>query len=158
MRNSPNYDPNHRQVINIVTDGQPNISWDSNYFGYYVGTAQGKVWAAQFRNYTINLLGMTSDGVSFNMDEIDIEAVGTDVDLSWLQNSIAFPQPGYYGWPPAKPGWVRHVDSYTEFAQTIHEKFIIVMRHITNCASLTGVTPADTNSANDESCITIQLQ
>jgi hypothetical protein len=98
---------------------------------------------------------MTSDGVSFNMDEIDVEAVGTDVDLNWLRDSIAFPQPGYDSWPPTKPGWVRHVDSYTEFAETIHEKFVFVLQHITNCASLTGVTQTDTNSANDGSCITL---
>ncbi len=160
MKASPNYDPSHRQVINIVTDGQPNVSWDSHYptdyYGEYVGTALGKIWAAQYRNYTVSLLGMTSDGVSFNKDEIDVEAVGTDVDLPWLTNTIAFPQPGYGGWPPIKPGWVRHVDSYTQFSETVHEKFIIVLQHITNSASLAAVVPADTNPANDVSSITIQ--
>ena len=162
MRASPNYDPSkRRQVINIVTDGQPNVSWDSHYptyyYGEYVGTALGKVWAAQYRNYSISLLGMTSDGVSFNQDEIDVEAVGTDVDLSFLQNRIAFPQSGYGGWPPAKPGYVRHVANYTEFSQTIHEQFKLLFNNniITSNAEIKISIPLDTNPANNKFSLTI---
>jgi len=155
MKASPNYDSSHRQVINIVTDGQPNVSWDHDYIGHYVGNVLGKVWAAQYRNYSISLLGMTSDGVSFNRDEIDVEAVGTDVDLNGLQNRIAFPQPGYEGWPPTKPGYVRHVANYTEFAQTIGQQFQLLFNSITSNAEIQTSIPLDTNPANNKFSLTI---
>jgi PKD repeat protein len=105
--NSPNFDPNDRQVINIVTDGEPN-------------SESATITA---RNSMISTLGMDVDP----KDEIDAEAIGTFIDSSWLRDNIVWPQPGVIA-PPYIPGygWVRVVTNFEEFSETIGEKFELI--------------------------------
>jgi uncharacterized protein YegL len=101
LSGSPNFDPALRQVVNVVTDGDPNN--DAN--------------AVAARDNMITVLGMTTD-----QDEIDAEAIGSGPDINYLQYSIVYPQPGNIA-PPFVPGWVRQVANATEFAETVCEKF-----------------------------------
>lgn len=162
LRNSPFYNSDYRQVINIVTDGNPNVNAVP---GPYTGTScpvsSAKSAAVTARNYLISHLQMTNTNPpSFNKDEIDSEAVGTsaNIDLSWLNNSIIWPQPGTQNWPPSKPGWLRQFATYTDFAQLIHEKFQLIFGPVINYAHLTQSTPADSNSANNEGSVSITPQ
>jgi hypothetical protein len=73
--------------------------------------------------------------MSPDQDEIDVEGIGiTDSNRDWLKNNIIFPATGYSSppedWPPQPPqerGWVRVVEDAEEFAETICEKFEIVL-------------------------------
>lgn len=161
LKNSPDYDADHRQVINIVTDGVPNIDSDptSPYTGVYVGADDGKIAAEAAMTYLLDTLAMTSDGVSFGGDEVDVEAIDfPTAAYTWLKTNIVWPQPANEDWPPTAPGWIRSIDTYDEFAQTIKEKFQIVFEGIENCAELIDSTPVDINPTNDKSCIVITPQ
>lgn len=160
LKASSDYDASYRQVVNIVTDGVPNVDSDpdSPYTGSYnVAGAQAAAEAAM--TYLLSTLAMTSDSVSFGGDEVDVEAIDFPIDAyDWLKDNIVWPQPADESWPPLAPGWIRSIDTYAEFAETIKEKFIIVFENIENCAELTASTPVDINSANDKACITITPQ
>ena len=110
LKASPNFASYPRKVINLVTDGAPNV-----------GSPTPTQAAVNSRNNLLSNLGMTSDE-----DEFDAEFVGAG-DISWLRDSIVWPQPGYTDWPPTGPGWIRQVSSYTEFSETICEKFILII-------------------------------
>jgi len=74
-------------------------------------------------------------------DEFDAVAVGSGPDVAWLRDSIVWPEPGTE-WVLEEPegsGWVRHVESYEEFAQTIAELFEFVFNGIT----ATGTASSD---------------
>ncbi len=102
-----------RQIINIVTDGVPNIPG---------GESTAKAAAVTARNDMIDDLGMDPDE-----DEIDAEGIGiSSANIAWLRDNIVWPQPGYDTWPPIGPGWVRAVTNFEEFSTTIGEKFDIL--------------------------------
>jgi uncharacterized repeat protein (TIGR01451 family) len=144
-----------RQVINLITDGQPNVIYDDSirYNGiwqkgpnrYVLGKADTELALTYFES-----LITIEEGV----DEIDSEAVGdgTDVDVPWLRDHVVRPQPGNLA-PPFIPGWVISVADYTELADTLYEKFLVIFPPIENCATL--VEPTDTNPSNDQSCVTV---
>ena len=152
MTASPNFDPTNRQVINLVSDGLPNVvTGPTDLCGTSSTTyAAGKQCAEDARNYMIAQLGMTAD-----QDEFDAEAVGAGTDVSWLRDNMVWPEPGYDTWPPAGPGWVRYVDDYTEFADTIAEKFVIIFQEIENVATRISSDPVDPNPDNDQDSVQI---
>jgi len=122
LADSPNFCSCAKQALNIVTDGEPNCCCDG-YSGSGCGSSNGKDSAVDARNYAIATLEMTAD-----QDEIDVEGVGIENEnRDWLKDSIVYPQPGYIA-PPFDHGrgWVRVVANYTEFANTICEKFQVV--------------------------------
>jgi hypothetical protein len=149
-----------RKVINLVTDGQANVVCNQ---GQYSGTYQsgghghpdpyveGKASAENARNYLLTTLNMTTD----NQDEFDSEAVGTDNDIPWLRDNIVYPQPGSDTWPPPGPGWVRHVTSYTEFADIIDEQFYIIFNTITVDMEILPSDIIDPNPSNNDFFITL---
>jgi len=153
LENSTNFDTSNRQVINIVTDGIPNVVTDPDELcgSGSSTTTLGKQCAEEARDYLIQNLGMTAD-----QDEIDAEAVGSGTDVTWLRNNIVWP--GSYDWPPDGPGWVRYVDDYTEFAESIAEKFVIIFTELENIATKISSSPDDPNSDNDEDKVTIYPQ
>jgi hypothetical protein len=104
-----------RQIVNIVTDGAPNV-----------GEPNGETAAENARNNMITTLGLIA-----GEDEIDAEGVGiTQANHNWLRDNIVWPQPGYEDWPPTGPGWIRDIASYTEFSETIAEKFEVLFKPI----------------------------
>jgi uncharacterized repeat protein (TIGR01451 family) len=160
LRGSDYYSPDNRQVINLVTDGQPNcICEPGEHTGTFMGsgvtgTALGKASAEAARQYLLDTLEMDSD-----QDEFDSEAVGDAADAEWLRDYIVWP--GSYDWigdfPPG-PGWVRQVADYSEFADTIYEKFAILFVSIENCATISYIDQIDSNTENDYDCIEITPQ
>lgn len=114
LYNSPNFNPSYRQVINLVTDGVPNIcSGPEDFCGdTWTTQAQGEICAENAKDYLLNLLQMTE-----NQDEFDSVAVVLGPDVDWLRYNIVWPQPGYNDWPPDGPGWVREVDNYDIFSE-----------------------------------------
>jgi uncharacterized repeat protein (TIGR01451 family) len=146
---SPNHPSNggtfDRQVVNLVTDGNPNT---------YDGDTEDEDF--QLAEDARDLLVATFSGA--DNDELDVEAVGNNIDINWLLTEIAWPQPGYNDWPPSGPGWVRQVDDADEFADTICEKFAYLFEEIDNTATRTASSPTDPNPYNDESSVTIYPQ
>ena len=65
--------------------------------------------------------------VAEGLDELDAEAITSGADVAWLRDYVVYPQPGYQTPPFAGPGWVRYVDTFEEFADTIGEKFDIIV-------------------------------
>jgi len=113
LHNSPNFDTNITQALNLATDGTPNVC-DPEWL-----CPDAKTNAVSARDYAISLLGMDTDP----QDEIDAEGIGiSDANRDWLLNSIVWPQPGNIA-PPYVPGWVRVVANAQEFADTVCEKF-----------------------------------
>lgn len=154
LKDSINFDPANRQVINLVTDGIPNVCSDPDELcgTIQTTTAEGKICAIAARNYLLDLLEMTIE-----QDEFDAEAVGAGTDVTWLRDNIVWPQPGYDDWPPSGPGWVRYVDSYSEFASTICEKFTIIFQSPENTATLIECIPEDTNPNNNQATVSILI-
>jgi hypothetical protein len=128
LRDSVNFDPGIKQALNLVTDGVPNrCSCVEGSCGYSGSGCSG--YAAQdsaecARAYALDELEMTVD-----QDEFDAEGIGiTSANRNWLRDYIVWPQPGYIA-PPFDQGmgWVRVVEDFEEFAETICEKFQIVL-------------------------------
>lgn len=123
---SPNFDPNAKQIINIITDGSPNVCCDNP--GIFVGNACNQSTDPQAstvnaRDYSINKLAMTPD-----QDRITCEFVGNDLILrDWLRDQIVWPQPGSIAPPyPSSSGWVRMIASFQELKEAIDEKIRII--------------------------------
>lgn len=165
LETSDNFDT-HRHVFTLVTDGQPNAVYNLEDGDYKMepgswGTdpedyENGKASTVVARNY---LIGKLIFG-----DEFDAIAVGNGSggypgpDIEWLRDSIVWPN-GYEA-PPFDqgPGWVRHVDDYQEFADTIKEELRVIFGGIINNVKIVSSTPEDPNIDNDISSITIVPQ
>lgn len=165
LENSDNFDT-HRHVFTLVTDGQPNAvyniedgdyrmeagSWGTNPEDY----ENGKASTVVARNYLLGKLIVR--------DEFDAIAVGNGSggypgpDIDWLRDSIVWPN-GYEA-PPFNqgPGWVRHVDNYQEFANSIKKEFKVIFSGIINTIKIINSIPPDRNDENDETSITIVPQ
>jgi uncharacterized repeat protein (TIGR01451 family) len=128
---SSNFDPDIKQAVNLVTDGDPNRCSCSDgtcgYSGSSCDLASAQASTECARAYALATLEMTTD-----QDEIDVEGIAiTDTNRDWFKNNIIFPATGYSSppesWPPPGPGWVRVVANADDFAETICEKFEIVV-------------------------------
>jgi uncharacterized repeat protein (TIGR01451 family) len=129
----------HRQVFNLVTDGVPNVP-----------SGAGESTAEASRDALIATLN-EAEG-----DEFDAEAVGTNVDWQWLRDEIVWP--GGYEWTgtePPGPGWVRQVDDYEEFSDTLCEKFSFLFPDIENFAEVTDSSPTDPDQTNNQASVII---
>ena len=147
------FDPSKRQVICMVTDGQPNCSCNpKTYTGKFVNCTVGRITAEQGRNYLIDILNLTS-----NQDQFSVAAVGQDTNTPWLKNKIVWPEPGNYA-PPYNPGWVRNVSTWQEFSESIREILMNLFgKNITNYVKVIAVTPfTDPNPENNEVVIILK--
>jgi len=124
---SPNFDPDRKQALNLVTDGWPSVCDNTLSCplscGGTIESREANVVCA--RDYAIQILEMTDV-----QDIICSEAIGDGTDVDLLRE-IVFPQPGC-DWPIAQPsptcsGWVRQVADAGEFADTICEKLEILL-------------------------------
>ncbi|MGD9118474.1 MAG: PKD domain-containing protein, partial [Dehalococcoidia bacterium] len=130
MAASPCYNIEGRQVINVVTDGLPNICCGA---GAYTGTSccPGTDTCTDAQNSAI---AARTYAIGLGVDEIDVEFISTGTDGSeWLRDNIIYPATGYMypddpptTWPPTGPGWVRVITSYGDFAEAICEKFVMI--------------------------------
>jgi len=109
MKNSPNFVSSKMQMINLATDGKPNVQLPEG----STGSAENDVTLVRDMAYLEGL------------DEIDAEAIGGDPVITWMQNGLVLPQPGTIA-PPYDPGWVEHVPDAAAFAEAMATKFDII--------------------------------
>ena len=140
---SPNFPTATWQVINITTDGAPNVPADGK------GAAEASVTAA----------------AAAGIDEVDVEAVGiSQLNIDWLALDLVYPDgPGgitgaiippesYPPRPPAR-GFVRVCADFNEYVEAIGEKFEAILE-----GRLTLAPPTATNPINTEHCVTAHLE
>lgn len=133
------YDAGAKQAINVVTDGLPNecaaddcadCTGEPDWVCPITASCTDPQASAETaRAYAISQLGMDVDP----QDEIDAEFIGSpDGPSEWLRTEIVWPEQldgdGYYA-PPFDQGggWVRVVADADEFAETICEKFQVIV-------------------------------
>ncbi len=157
VENSSIFDTNVRQIIMMVTDGNPTqgCNCDGDYQADDWVSGNYKQSAEVARDYLINTLGMTVD-----QDEFNAIAVGQSAShASWLKENIVWPEPGYYA-PPfllGSPhrGWLRNVTTWEEFAETIDECFGIIFNRVNTVVEISYASFKDPKEANDFDVITI---
>ena len=108
MKNSPNFAIATKQVINVATDGIPNVPLNTT---ASTGDAEADVV----------LVRDTAAGEG--LDEIDAEAIGAGADVLWIRDNLVWPQPGHIA-PPYIPGWVEQVPDAEAFADAVSTKFM----------------------------------
>jgi|WetSurMetagenome_2_1015567.scaffolds.fasta_scaffold17129_6 hypothetical protein len=114
IHNSSNYQSASKQVINLATDGIPNMrnmmatrDWDGN----------GQINAYDDVAAVVNASAM------HGLDELDLELIGLSDANLWFRDNLAFPQPGGFAPPFNQTGWVRQVVGVEDFARTLPEAF-----------------------------------
>ena len=120
MFQSNNFDPALKQVVNVITDGEPNVCCDSSsYCGNSCDSLSARNSSVDARNYLKSKLQLHETD-----DRITSEFIGDNtVFRDWIKDQIVWPQPGQIATPyPSKFGWVRMVQSYQEVVEAIREK------------------------------------
>ena len=159
MKDSSNYDYIDRQVITLVTDGEPTY-WSN--FDEYIGYGDGYYvddkdiqTTETARNYSIDHLLMTDE-----KDEFNSLAVGSGPDVTWLNGSIVWPEPGYI-WDitsseaPTGTGWVAKIDTFADFEYAIDKMFKLLFSGITNTVEYVDSTTWDPNYENNNAAVII---
>jgi len=152
LANSGFFTASKRQVILLITDGNPTHCCvdDGDYQsdGCSDGFGPKKV-ANDARNYLISKLEMTDD-----QDEFDAVAVGhSSPHAIWLKDNIAWPEPGYFA-PPfqvdgSHQGWVREISTWQEFADSIDDMFRIIFSQIPISVQISSTAITDPKLANN---------
>jgi len=152
LSNSDFFDPSKRQVILLVTDGNPThcCGDDGDYQSDGCSGELGpKKSAINARNYLISNLEMTDDH-----DEFDAVAVGHSAPHAiWLKDNIAWPEPGYFA-PPFRvdgshQGWVNEISTWQEFADSIDDMFGIILSQIPISVQISSSIITDPKLANN---------
>jgi uncharacterized repeat protein (TIGR01451 family) len=159
--NSDEFDTDHRQIVNIVTDGMPNRDCSDTpgvYSGSNVNYPEGKASAIKWRDYLLTNCSFTEE-----KDEIDSLAVGklsgyysSGPDSEWLNSSIIWPSPTCIA-PPFDGGrsWVREVETWGDFYNATKEMFRIMFKGIWINCEVTKTYPTDPNETNDRTQVLI---
>lgn len=127
MHDSPNFSPDLKQAVNLVTDGAPNLGSNLDTCPA-VSQDDNQRWVDApphtecARDYLLNKLEMTED-----QDELDAEFIGAQGPTSdWLKDNIAYPQPGSYADLASNTfndGWVLVVPDAEGFKNAVCTKF-----------------------------------
>jgi len=150
--NSGFFTASKRQVILLVTDGNPThcCGDDGDYQSDGCSGELGPKKAANdARNYLISMLEMTD-----NQDEFDAVAVGhSSPHAIWLKDNIAWPEPGYFA-PPfqvdsSHQGWVNEISTWQEFADSIDDMFGIIFSQIPISVQIGSTIITDPKLANN---------
>lgn len=111
MKNSPDFDPDLTQKINVATDGASNIDLQGNKDS--TSAAYDVTW-------------VRDQSATEGLDEIDAEGIGVTADtLEWMREGLVWPQPGIIA-PPHTPGWVEHVENAIAFAAAMATKLEMI--------------------------------
>jgi FlaG/FlaF family flagellin (archaellin) len=149
-----NFSSDIRQIIILVTEGNPDCLWiPGTYNATYENYTVGKSSAEDAREYLNTTLNLQED-----QDELDVIVVGNDVNIDWLNNSIAWPQPGYEAPPINGSGWVNYVTDWQEFEDAISMTLKILLNSITIRVELAGSTTIDPYIENDNVVMLISPQ
>ena len=149
-----NFSSDMRQIIILVTDGTPDCLWiPGAYNATYENYTVGKSSAEDAREYLNTTLNLQED-----QDELNVVVVGNDVNIDWLNNSIAWPQPGYEAPPINGSGWVNHVTGWQEFEVVINMLLKILLNSIAIRVELADSTTIDPYVENDNVVVLISPQ
>jgi len=155
---SQNFSSDDKQAVIIVTDGQPNRcsnrpfsnNPDGPYDSNSCNTETAKSSAENARDDL--RLNFDMNNESDSNDEINVLAVGSGPDISWLNNSISWPNS--YIWDIendqySNPGWSAYINSFEQFEFAINEMFKSLFS-LKNTVSLVGSSTIDPNKFNNE--------
>lgn len=119
LKGSSRFIASGRQVINLVTDGLPNVR-NSN--------ATSDLDQSGSINAKDDAIAVVTEATSQGLDELDVEAIAMkENDTDWFKNWLVQPQPGIVAPPFTKVGWIRALANATEFKNTINQKFEVVI-------------------------------
>jgi hypothetical protein len=160
-----NYDSYDRQIILIVSSGNPDCIWNGNLGGGY-GANYTPFDIQEVQDDTIfSAFDYLNDTINFNIteDELNAVTVAKTVDLrnsTFLNESIVRPIPGniYNITNPIQiPGWVFEVEpGKDEFQEAITLIIELLLNSIRIEASLDGSTTVDPNGGNNIGVIIIE--
>ena len=152
LADSSFFNPSKKQVILLVTDGNPTHCCGDDGDYQSDGCSDGfgpKKAANDARNYLISNLEMTED-----QDEFNAVAVGHSAPHAiWLKDNIAWPEPGYFA-PPfqvdgSHQGWVSEISTWQEFADSIDDIFGIIFSQIPVSVQISSTYITDPRLANN---------
>lgn len=171
----PEYDPSHIQIIDIITDGYPNlkiyskfppyqdcvevngeticaINEDTNYMD--VEYAPSQVDVSYYRDLIINTLQLDEDQDQINALAVD-GSHGCNVE--YLKNEVVWPEPGYEwtGTNPDGSGWVRYTDTKTLIEDSILYQINYQMDALGFKARIIHMNIPDTNELNNGAALVI---
>jgi Zn-dependent protease len=113
--NSPNFETAKRQVVNLATDGEPNVR--------NLNATTDLDQSGGSPNTEDDVIAVVNNAVSQGLDELDVEGIAiSNSSINWFKEWVVRPQPGIVAPPFTKAGWIRIVESPTAFANTIGEK------------------------------------
>jgi len=116
---SANFDPAIEQIINLATDGMPNVRNNA---------ATSDLDSDTVIDAYDDVIAERDNAVAGGLDEFDVEGIAISiVNRNWFRDYVVYPPPGYVAPPFIGPGWIRVVADATEFAATIDEKIEVVI-------------------------------
>ena len=111
---SPNFNTFDKQIINLATDGNPNIRNNEATIDL-----DGDLDVDAYDD----IIATVNSAVLAGLDELDVEGINiSDPLIIWFRDYCVRPQPGTIA-PPFDPGWIQAVATAEEFAEAIAEKF-----------------------------------
>jgi uncharacterized repeat protein (TIGR01451 family) len=159
LKTSAMYHPNIKQTVLLVTDGNPTHSCGGD--GDYVIdsiTGVGPKDAVKYaREFLVDILNCSEDQDSFNAISVELQGSGHSYEL---RDNVVWPQPGYdtvnfSNYIPNK-GWVRRVNSWQEFADSIEQSFDIIFNTIKIKTKIESTSFSDPKIVNDESTLVLK--
>ncbi len=135
MHNSNYYDSAKKQIIIIISSGNPNCIWDESTADGYGGVFSNDT--TQVYIDTINAKEYLNETLNLNLenDELNAITVAKTVDLRYsgfMKDSIVIPQPGdIYDIlnPIINPGWVYEIEPGKE---AFEESFNLILKLLLN--------------------------
>ncbi|MCK4364871.1 MAG: type IV pilin [Thermoplasmatales archaeon] len=149
---------NWQKIINLVIGGNPNVLFQPSKFTSDTSSAWSH--AKIQRNLLIN----SYSPYPKSYIELDAEAVNwedDDLDVVYLTTDIVYPQPGEFcdpGEEPTGPGWVKNIQSSTDFEDTISKFFSTIFSGGKIVAELESSSYRDPNPENDRAEVTIVMK
>jgi uncharacterized repeat protein (TIGR01451 family) len=161
LKQSHMFDPDIRQILILVTDGNPTHCCDcceGDYLDDQCSDANGpKNEVVSAVDYAINLLNLTTDQDEFDAFAVELMGEGHSV---YLVEDIVWPFPGYYV-PPFNfephRGWVRNVSSWEEFGYALNESFGYLYNNAFIKASIKSSVITDPVLINNEGNVKITI-
>ena len=111
---SPNFGTFDKQMINLATDGSPNVRNNA---------ATSDMDGNTIIDSYDDIIATVDNAEQAGLDELDMEGINITQNLiDWFRDYCVRPQPGIIA-PPFDPGWIQAVADAEEFADAIAEKF-----------------------------------
>jgi hypothetical protein len=114
IKGSSNYPSASEQIINLATDGIPNVR---NNVAKRDLDGNGQI------NAYDDVAAVVNASATQGLDELDLELIGLSDANLWFRDHVAFPQPGGFAPPFNQTGWVRQAVGVEDFANSLPEGF-----------------------------------